>query len=319
MASEINYKDIIYPSKIASSEYGFDNAAFIVFTPKEVAYINANDEYNYQTESAKKEVRDRIEKTKKILYARDLVTKDDEIIRSITLPINKISDSLKSNYKLMNGLDLLASGQYASWGATNIPRLLKMGGNLIGSLPLGGFAGKAIGGVGSVLANLPDEWKALGRSVFANGYMENPHDMMIYDGVERRSFAITYNFMKPQNRDEEEDLKLIRKIFRSTQIGNYKENIWSVSAPTSWYVAFYSRPLDNGLDWSHTPPPFLTYNNCGLVNSTFNFGDQSQDINFSRMESGEPIFDMSLSFLELEKMGTTSWDKNLEISQNNEG
>jgi hypothetical protein len=286
--------------------------AFVTFTPKLVKFIKIKeDELNSaKSDDLKTDIKKRIEESKRIEYIKDFKY-EGRIIRNIVLPINKIDDTLKSNYKLINGLDLLANGDYLKWGATNLDKLFKAvdGTGILDKL---GLVGKGLSGIGNMMMNAPEELKAMFRSVIGNGYMSNPHDMMVYESVERRVFGVSYNLMKPQNSKEEETLKMIRDVFRASQVGNYKDNIWTVAAPATWFVSFTSY----GKNQTKSVTPFLNYYNCGLTSSTFNFGDTTNNVNFSRTETGEPIYDMSLTFLELEKMGTRSWDENLKfISQ----
>jgi hypothetical protein len=316
MAKTREFRDIIYPNKIA--DMPLEGKAYVTFVPKIVQFmLNKEKLKNSLTGNSDKKqvIIDRLDQAERIIYAEQLIDPDGKIVRSITLPINKVRDTLKSNYKLINGLDLLASGEFFKWSLANFTTIMKMGGNALNMFG-GNMAGNALGGIANILSSAPEEWKALGRSIIGNGYMENPHDMMIYDGVERRTFGVTYNLMKPQNAEEEKDLKLIREIFRATQIGNYKDDVWSVSAPATWFISFTSYG-SNINDQQTSIDPFLNYYNCGLVDSTFNFGDTSQNVNFSRTPSGEPIYDMSLSFIELEKMGTKSWDENVKFVKNN--
>lgn len=293
----LKYIDLVYPSSLADENV--TGRAYVKFQPKIVKMITKLQKSNLVDKEK------RIEEQRKVALAKGLID-GDKIVNSIILPISKASDNLKSNYKLMEGLDLLASGDYLQWFGANSAKTAQFIGQIATKIPGAGMIGDKLQSLSNVMTSLPEEWKALARSVIGGGFMENPHDMLIYNGTDRRNFVITYNLLKPQNKDDEETLRKIRKIFRASQIGDYR-GIFSTISPFSWFVGFYSY----GVDLQTSIEPFLQYNNCGLVNAVTNFGGNN-DI-FTRTPSGDPITDMTLSFAELERMGTNSWDRTISL------
>jgi hypothetical protein len=282
-------KNIYFPSSLSTAT-DLSGKAYIKFEPKLIKILK---------KSEKEDFIDTIELEQRLENASLFDERDNKLIGSMILPIRKINDAMSADYRLMKGLDLLAGGkpmQYALW---NFPELLKAAGGINNTL----------GGIGNFISGLPEEVKAAFRAYAGEGFMENPHDMMIYNGNSRRSFNIDYNVLKPQNKEDEDNLKLIKKIFRMSQLTDYDKDLFSAASPTSWYISFYSFPHAD-YDGGNTTNinPFLSINNAGLRGFNIPYGDNGVNDKFTRMKSGEPLTSMNLSFVELDRMDIKSKD-----------
>lgn len=285
-----DFKDIVFPSALNIQD-DLSGKAYIKFQPKIIKVLKKNTENDIFID--KVDLEDLISRSD--LYDE----RDNKLINSIILPIRKINDAMSADYRLMKGLNLLASGKSLQYMLWNLPDLLKAAGGI----------SSTIGGIGNFISGLPEEVKAAFRSYVGEGFMENPHDLMIYNGNSRRSFTIDYNMLKPQNKEDQYNLDVIQNIFRKSQLTDYNKDLFSAPAPTSWYVSFYSfahRDYEdnNSLEFD----PFLSFSNCGLRQLNIPYGDNGVNDKFTRMKSGHPLVNMSLEFVELNRMDVKSKD-----------
>ena len=181
-------------------------------------------------------------------------------IDAIILPIRSTTDSIDNDFSSVEGLGFRDLGKYLLW------RLKK-------------------GGMGMISAPLPKEVAiSMKRGIFGGG-MDNPHDDMLYGGYQRRTFDLSWEFLKPVNQEEEELLMKLVSIFRMSSIGGYGELV--ITPPVTWDISFHSLP---------NYPSYLRFKKCAFDCEVVFGGDSD---GFKAMESGAPFISLSLKVQEL--------------------
>lgn len=230
--------------------------AFVQFSPiNEIQIMPQIDDISNLEKNIIKEDAKEIEKTKVIVK-----------LKSITLPIRPVSDTITGEYQSVEGVGKIEQGlgKYILWK---------------GYKALSG----AIGGV------IPSEIAIAAKTGLLGGGIDNPFDKLLFSGHQRRSQDFTWDFMKPANKEEERTLRAIINIFRKSSLGHYGDYV--IGPPPKWKVEFYSQP-------TFETKPFLRYKSCGISNCTVKFGGDGDD--FNAMESGVPFMSLNLSLSELE-------------------
>ena len=193
----------------------------------------------------------------------DSITSIEPPIQEIILPIRPIDDSLSGNWTAVEGLALLQQsfGKYLGWKFI-----------------------KSMSGVASRI--LPQEVMVAFKQGILGSSIDNPHEVLLYSGTNRRTFEIAYEFLKPESEEDEKRLVAILDTFRACSIGSYGEYV--ISPPPTLDVEFISLPGYNN---------FLRYTNCGIQNCSVTFGGAGDQ--FNAMESGLPFASIALQFGEL--------------------
>ena len=185
-------------------------------------------------------------------------------LNSIIMPIMPVEDTIQNQWGSVEGAQLLAGGaslpkaiDYAKW-------MLLRGAS----------------------AALPDAISATLKQSYFKGATINPYDKMIYQGHQRRSIPITFNFLKPESAEDEKNLRSIVNLIRTLSVGSYSGII--ITQPIQWDLEFVSLP-----DYDR----FLKYTRCGIESVSVKFGGDGE--NFNAMKTGMPFLSLSVVFNEL--------------------
>ena len=249
--------ELVFPTKLKDIINENEPIAFVQFSPlAELTVIPQIDDLSNTNENKIKDDAKLIEKTPVSVQ-----------LRSITLPIRPVSDSITGEYQSVEGLGKLREGMasYIAWKGYK----------------------KLSGLVSSVV---PSEIAIAAKTGLLGGGIDNPHDKLLFAGHQRRSQDFQWDFLKPANKEEEAVLRAIVNVFRKSSLGSYGSLV--IGPPPKWKVEFYSTPLFAG------SKPFLRYKSCGIQNCTVKFGSETDD--FKAMESGMPFISLSMTLSELE-------------------
>jgi len=183
---------------------------------------------------------------------------------SIIMPILPVEDTLSNQWGSVEGAKLLAGEitggkviEYSSW-----------------------LAARSLG------AGVPEAVRTRVTKALTGGTTINPFDKLLYQGHQRRSINLTFNFLKPESKEDELNLRSIANLFRTLSIGSYDSLV--IKNPILWNVEFVSYPDYSG---------FLKYKKCGIGDVTVRFGDDGE---FKAMKSGMPFMSLSMSINETE-------------------
>lgn len=201
----------------------------------------------------------------------DVIEVTEPPIQEIILPIRPVEDTLSGNWRGVEGLKLLQEsfGKYLGW------KIMK---------EMSGIASKT----------LPHEVMVAVKQGVLGGGLDNPHEALLYAGHERRSFSISYDFMKPESAEDEKRLVAILDTFRVCSIGNYDGYV--ITPPPLVTVSFVSLPNYNN---------FMRYTNCGIQSCKVSYGGTKGDA-FNAMQSGLPFATLSLTFGEMDYVKTSN-------------
>lgn len=219
------------------------------------------------TQTTKQEV-ETVDGTKKFSageISEDKVEKGFNNVTEIILPMPpQIVDSLSGNFQAVEGLGKIMKGGFGSY-----------------------IKWKVMKGLGSFGGLLPQEIvMAIKHGIYGGG-LDNPHEMLLYSGHNRRTFNLAYEDMKPVDEDEENVLKNIIDVLKSSAIGSYVDMV--IYAPPSWDIEFYS----------DSDTLILSYKNCKISSYDETLGSQNSE-SFARMESGFPITSINIAFNEMD-------------------
>ena len=145
-------------------------------------------------------------------------------------------------------------------------------------------------GAGALNAALPSELAYAIRTNFFGGGIDNPHEKILYAGHQRRNFTISWDFLKPDNLEDEKILLDIINIFRRNSIGYYENVI--IKPPTYWNIEFYIQTEGSAVK------PILVYKQCGFSNVAVTYGGQGEG--FKVLKSGTPLLSLSMDISEVE-------------------
>lgn len=209
-----------------------------------------------------------VDGTKKVSageISEDKIEKGFDNVTEIILPMPpQIVDSLSGNFQAVEGLGKIMKsgiGGYIKW--------------------------KVLKGLGSFGGLLPQEIVMAIKSGIFGGGLDNPHEQLLYSGHNRRTFTLSYEDMKPVNREEENTLKNIIDVLKSASIGGYGDLV--ITAPPSWDIEFYS----------DSDTLILSYRNCKISDFNETMGGQNTE-SFSRMESGFPLTSLTITLNEMD-------------------
>ena len=195
IAKNNNIKNIaVYPKKLEEfikNEDTAEYATFIKFKIKLKKYKSLDIDTT-KLDVAKEAISGTLfsEGIEKVFRFEDTITTEKPPIEELILPIIPTSDSLSGNYE---GVEGLARVRRAIEGKNGLGEAAR---HLVSS---------AVGKIGSVVSFVADfkaETAAIAEK-FAGGGTFNPHEGMLFSGHNRRSFSLTYQFMKPESREEE--------------------------------------------------------------------------------------------------------------------
>ena len=192
-------------------------------------------------------------------------TLEDLKLNSIIMPILPVEDNIVNQWGSVEGAQLLT-----------------------GELSFGkAFDYLKWQGMRAVSAAVPGAISETLKQAVGGGSTINPYDKVLYQGQMRRSIPLTFNFLKPESREDEKILRSIINIFRAYSVGSYYKLI--IGNPIYWKVEFISYP-----DYEN----FLVYKQCGIENLSINFGSNGDE--FKAMKSGMPfIGSISITFNEI--------------------
>ena len=250
--------ELVFPTKLRDIINENEPIAFVQFSPlAELTVIPQIDDLSNTSE-------DKIKDDAKLMEKKPVPVQ----LKSITLPIRPVTDSITGEYQSVEGLGKLREGMasYIAWKGYK----------------------KLSGLIGSVV---PSEIAIAAKTGLLGGGIDNPHDKLLFAGHQRRSQDFSWDFLKPANKDEEAVLRAIVNVFRKSSLGSYGPLV--IGAPPRWKVEFYSGPM-----FVKGGKPFLRYKSCGIQNCAVKFGGETDD--FNAMESGMPFISLSLSLSELE-------------------
>jgi hypothetical protein len=180
-----------------------------------------------------------------------------EGVRAIILPIRPVTDSITADWQPVEGMGFGSVGDYIKWK---------------------GY--KAITGV--LGGMIPSEVAIAAKSKFFGGGIDNPHSKLMFAGHQRRNFEIAWDFLKPENEQDEKDLESIISIFKKCMIGGYGKYV--IFPNMFWEVSFYSMPNYKA---------FFRYKKAVILNCTNPMGGSGDE--FKAMESGLPFMSLQLS------------------------
>lgn len=233
------------------------------------------------------------------------IVQKDLGVKEIILPIMPISDTLNGNVRGREGLGLV-SGEAIAGTLKNIVDEVKSG-SVIGITGSIGSAfiksskytmNKAYRAGMGLMEKFSVESIAL-KQAFGGGGVDNPHEQLLFDGHDRRSFSLSYDFLKPETKEEEQILVYILEVFRVCSLGSYENYV--ITPPPTVNVEFISLP-----EYSN----FITYKKC-YVTTNVVFGGSGK-IGFESMESGFPFAKLTMNFAESEFIT----QKDAKISKN---
>lgn len=234
------------------------------------------------------------------------------------LPINVVEDTVSNDWSGVENMRLLVGDEagmsslakyIGHLAMNNADALINFGKDkLVGRIfsdesKLGAFFDKA---------SVPKEVIMALRHSLLGGAGVNPHEMMVYNGVERRTVNLSYDKLIPSNEGEDKMLKLIIGVLNRASKGSYGD--YALIAPPMWDVDFYSLPrsvqaqFDNNemVIESSDFEPFFGLKKCIINNFSCKHGGSGEK--FMKMETGTPIKEFTLSLMESEPMAFVKRD-----------
>jgi len=191
-------------------------------------------------------------------------------LKYIILPIRKASDNLNNNFREIEGGEFIRMNDFAGLERYAKWKFYKLG----------------MKAVSSKLSVLPTELIGAASRQLTGGNISNPKSGLFSTGHSRRFLSLSYEFLKPESREDEDTLRMILDIF-NTNISEYGE--YTIKDPIFWDIDFISFPNYSG---------YLRMRNCGLRVKDVNYGGVGEA--FTAMESGFPLPSFDLEFIELD-------------------
>ena len=238
-------------------------APFVKLIPKTSRIRKTNETFDVEIEQDGQTKKTSVPKQKQEAPIK-LLKYEDQEVNEIILPMPpNIVNSISGNFQSVEGLGMLAGGdigKYVKWKMTKAAMALTNA--------------------------LPQEVVMAIKSGIFGGAIDNPHEKTLYAGQNKRSFTLTYENIIPTSAQEETEIRNIINAFLFCSVGEYTQ--WIIKAPPSFDVEFHSTPGNI----------ILSYNNCKISGLEETMGGIGES--FASMESSWPIFNISVTFNEMD-------------------